>query len=69
MQGVVEDPQHVSDRIKGRNHNFLSSSFALRRLSDQGCLEYDFLVIQNPKQHAGLCAPLYMALYLLLLTS
>ena len=33
-------------------HNFLGSSFALRRLSDRVCLEHDLSVIQNPKQHS-----------------
>ena len=33
-------------------HNFIGSSFALRRLSDRVCLEHDLSVIQNPKQHS-----------------
>ncbi len=33
-------------------HNFLGSSFALRRLSDRVCLEHDLSVIQNPRQHS-----------------
>ena len=33
-------------------HNFIGSSFALRRLSDRVCIEYDLSVIQNPKQHS-----------------
>ena len=33
-------------------HNFLGSSFALRRLSDRVCLEHDLSVIQNPKQES-----------------
>lgn len=33
-------------------HNFLGSSFALRRLSDRVCLEHDLSVIQNPKLHS-----------------
>ena len=32
-------------------HNFIGSSFALRRLSDRVCIEHDLSVIQNPKQH------------------
>ena len=31
-------------------HNFIGSSFALRRLSDRVCIEHDLSVIQNPKQ-------------------
>lgn len=33
-------------------HNFLYSTFALRRLSDRVCLEYDLSVILNPKLHS-----------------
>ena len=33
-------------------HNFIGSSFALRRLSDRVCLEHDLSVIQNPKLHS-----------------
>ena len=33
-------------------HNFIGSSFALRRLSDRVCIEHDLSVIQNPKQHS-----------------
>lgn len=33
-------------------HNFIGSSFALRRLSDRVCLEHDLSVIQNPRQHS-----------------
>ena len=33
-------------------HNFIGSSFALRRLSDRVCVEHDLSVIQNPKQHS-----------------
>ncbi|MDU2580582.1 relaxase/mobilization nuclease domain-containing protein [uncultured Veillonella sp.] len=33
-------------------HNFIGSSFALRRLSDRVCLEHDLSVIQNPSQHS-----------------
>ena len=32
-------------------HNFIGSSFALRRLSDRVCLENDLSVILNPKLH------------------
>ena len=33
-------------------HNFLGSSFALRRLSDRVCIEHELSYIQNPKQHS-----------------
>ena len=33
-------------------HNFIGSSFAVRRLSDRVCIEHDLSVIQNPKQHS-----------------
>ena len=33
-------------------HNFLGSSFHVRRLSDRICLEHDLSVIVNPKQHS-----------------
>ena len=33
-------------------HNFIGSSFAVRRLSDQVCIEHELSVIQNPKQHS-----------------
>ena len=33
-------------------HNFIGSTFALRRLSDRICLEHDLSVIVNPKQHS-----------------
>jgi len=33
-------------------HNFIGSSFAIRRLSDQICLEHDLSIIVNPKQHS-----------------
>ena len=33
-------------------HNFIGSSFALRRLSDRVCLENDLSVIVNPKLHS-----------------
>lgn len=33
-------------------HNFIGSSFALRRLSDRVCIEHEPSVIQNPKQHS-----------------
>ena len=33
-------------------HNFIGSSFALRRLSDRVCLENDLSVILNPKLHS-----------------
>ena len=33
-------------------HNFIGSSFAVRRLSDRVCLEHDLSVIQNPKLHS-----------------
>jgi len=33
-------------------HNFLGSTFALRRLSDRICLEHDLSIIQNPKLHS-----------------
>ena len=35
-------------------HNFIGSSFALRRLSDRVCIEHELSVIQNPKQHNAL---------------
>lgn len=33
-------------------HNFIGSSFALRRLSDRVCIEHELSVIQNPHQHS-----------------
>lgn len=33
--------------------NFLGSSFAVRRLSNQICLEHGFSVIENPQQRSG----------------
>ena len=33
-------------------HNFIDSSFALRRLSDRVCIEHELSVIQNPCQHS-----------------
>jgi len=33
-------------------HNFIGSSFAVRRLSDRVCLEHGLSVIENPKQHS-----------------
>ena len=33
-------------------HNFIGSSFALRRLSDRVCIEHELSVIQNPCQHS-----------------
>ena len=33
-------------------HNFIGSSFALRRLSDRVCSEHELSVIQNPCQHS-----------------
>ena len=33
-------------------HNFLGSTFHVRRLSDRICLEHDLSVIRNPKQHS-----------------
>jgi len=33
-------------------HNFIGSSFAVRRLSDLICIEHDLSVIVNPKQHS-----------------
>lgn len=33
-------------------HNFIGSSFALRRLSDRVCIEHDLSVIKNPAQHS-----------------
>lgn len=33
-------------------HNFLGSSFAVRRLSDRICLEHNLSVVVNPKQHS-----------------
>lgn len=33
-------------------HNFIGSSFALRRLSDRVCIEHELAVIQNPRQHS-----------------
>ena len=33
-------------------HNFIGSSFALRRLSDRVCIEHELSVIQNPRQHS-----------------
>ena len=33
-------------------HNFIGSSYAVRRLSDRVCIEHELSVIQNPKQHS-----------------
>ena len=33
-------------------HNFIGSTFALRRLSDRVCIEHELSVIQNPKPHS-----------------
>ena len=33
-------------------HNFIGSTFALRRLSDRVCIEHELFVIQNPKLHS-----------------
>lgn len=33
-------------------HNFIGSTFALRRLSDRVCIEHDLSYIQNPTQHS-----------------
>ena len=33
-------------------HNFIVSSFAVRRRSDRACTEHELSVIQNPKQHS-----------------
>ena len=33
-------------------HNFIGSSFALRRLSDRVCIEHELSVIQKPRQHS-----------------
>ena len=33
-------------------HNFIGSTFALRRLSDRVCIEHDLSYIQNPAQHS-----------------
>ena len=33
-------------------HNFIGSTFFVRRLSDRICLEHDLSVIHNPKQHS-----------------
>ena len=33
-------------------HNFLGSTFAVRRLSDRVCLEHGLSIIKNPKQHS-----------------
>ena len=33
-------------------HNFIGSSFAVRRLSDRICLEHNLSVVVNPKQHS-----------------
>ena len=33
-------------------HNFIGSTFALRRLSDRVCIEHDLSYIQNPKMHS-----------------
>jgi len=36
----------------GKFHNFLGSSFALRRLSDRVCIERELSVIADPKRHS-----------------
>ena len=41
-------------------HNFIGSSFAVRRLSDRVCIEHELSVIQNPKQHSKPCAMKHM---------
>lgn len=33
-------------------HNFIGSSFALRRLSDRVCLEYSLSIVEHPKLHS-----------------
>lgn len=33
-------------------HNFIGSTFAVRRLSDRVCIEHDLSYIQNPAQHS-----------------
>jgi hypothetical protein len=33
-------------------HNFLGSTFAVRRLSDRVCLEHGLSIVKNPKQHS-----------------
>jgi len=33
-------------------HNFIGSTFFVRRLSDRICLEHDLSIIHNPKQHS-----------------
>ena len=42
----------TSENSSRKFHNFLGSTFAVRRLSDRVCLEHDLSVIQNPKQHS-----------------
>ena len=43
----------IRDRDCSRKfHNFIGSSFAVRRLSDRVCIEHELSVIQNPKLHS-----------------
>ena len=55
------DKEHIHNHIyynstaydrSRKFRNFIGSSFALRRLSDRVCLEYDLSVITNPKLHS-----------------
>ena len=55
------DKEHIHNHIyynstaydrSRKFRNFISSSFALRRLSDRVCLEHDLSVIVNPKLHS-----------------
>ena len=55
------DKEHIHNHIyynstaydrSRKFRNFISSSFALRRLSDRVCLEHDLSVIANPKLHS-----------------
>ena len=55
------DKEHIHNHIyynstaydrSRKFRNFIGSSFALRRLSDRVCLEYDLSVIANPKLHS-----------------
>ena len=42
----------VAEDSTRKFHNFLGSSFHVRRLSDRVCLEHNLSVIVNPKQHS-----------------
>jgi hypothetical protein len=42
----------TSEDCSRKFHNFLGSSFAVRRLSDRVCLEHGLSIVRNPKSHS-----------------